>query len=488
MAGPSLARLKLGLKGIGNAALSAAKVGFAALTAAALAAAAAIGVAIKGAIDEQAGIARLDQALKTSVKGYQGHTAAIDRLIAKREKLGFSDDDLRANLAVLVTKFKDVGVAGKVQGAAMDVARLKGIKLDAASKLVTQAMDGNERALRQLGIQLPKTATKQERLAAIQKAAAGQAEAYGNTTKGAMESAQIAIADAGETIGAAFLPMVKDMAIWLRDNVGPAAQALAGFITTNVIPAIQGFAKWAGENLLPKLQDVASWIKAEVLPRLSDLWDSMSGAADAIGKVAGPIVATLLPAFGRIAEAIFGKSGGGHNGREGASGGLLGHIGKLIGVLWGDGTGPLPSAMNGIANIFATVVTPAIESLSGILGGVIDTISTAIGWVDKLLTKLREGREAMERQGWTHPAGVPVWVPPQTPATSGRSGNAAGGWVGLHGPQTIRVGENGPEYVSSRGALAAGGSYVAVPFTERQLMDMVDRGLYFKLRRAGTVA
>lgn len=70
-------------------------------------------------------------------------------------------------------------------------------------------------------------------------------------------------------------------------------------------------------------------------------------------------------------------------------------------------------------------------------------------------------------------------------------GHAEGGWVGLHGPELSWLGEKGPEYVVPNhklGSMAPAVSGVTiVGVSERQILDMVDRGLYFKLRRAAPI-
>jgi len=66
-------------------------------------------------------------------------------------------------------------------------------------------------------------------------------------------------------------------------------------------------------------------------------------------------------------------------------------------------------------------------------------------------------------------------------------GHARGGWVGLHGPELGMLGERGPEYIVPNhqlGKMGSGGGFTIAGVSEREIVEMVDRGLYFKLRRA----
>jgi hypothetical protein len=66
-------------------------------------------------------------------------------------------------------------------------------------------------------------------------------------------------------------------------------------------------------------------------------------------------------------------------------------------------------------------------------------------------------------------------------------GHAAGGWVGMNGPELAWVGEKGPEYIvpNGGGTGSGGGTGVMIQgVTEREIVDMVDRGLFFRLQRA----
>jgi hypothetical protein len=186
-----------------------------------------VGSAIGAAMEDETSQAKLLTAIGANVKGWDGNTAAIEKVLAARMKLGFSDDEQRDSLATLVARTGNVTEALDIQRVAMDLARLKGIDLAAASKAIALGMSGQGRALKELGINVKELTTKQEVLGAIQDKAAGQADAWGNTTAGAFKAAQVAMDEASETLGYALLPVLKDLAIVARDNVIPAMN-LAG--------------------------------------------------------------------------------------------------------------------------------------------------------------------------------------------------------------------------------------------------------------------
>lgn len=65
--------------------------------------------------------------------------------------------------------------------------------------------------------------------------------------------------------------------------------------------------------------------------------------------------------------------------------------------------------------------------------------------------------------------------------------HAAGGWVGLKGPELAMVGEKGPEYVIPNHQLGGGGGGQGVRIvgvSARELADIVDRELYVRIQRA----
>lgn len=182
----------------------------------------ALGDGIRGAIAEEKGIARLDQALKTNVAGWDGNRDAIEKVITAREGLGFSDDELRDSLGTLVTRSGNVTQALKDQGLAMDYARFKQVDLATASSTVAKALQGNLKALKEMGLSLRSGATQAEIFAAVQSKVAGQAEAFGNTTEGALKELDVAVKDLGEDFGKMLMAPIRDTAKWVRIELMPA--------------------------------------------------------------------------------------------------------------------------------------------------------------------------------------------------------------------------------------------------------------------------
>jgi hypothetical protein len=215
-----------------------------------------LGDAIEGAIQEEESIAKLSTSLRANVKDWDGNTAAIEAMLTARMKLGFSDDEQRDSLARIVVATNDVSRALDIQRTAMDLARLKGIDLATASDALIKIEGGQFRALKALGIELPKNATQTQALAAVQKAAQGQAESYAGTTRGKLLVAQVKVGEAMEKLGTAILPVVAEA----MGIVADAVAWLSGVIG-NLIGWVKSAIKWLGDlaaeagKLLPKLPE-----------------------------------------------------------------------------------------------------------------------------------------------------------------------------------------------------------------------------------------
>lgn len=223
----------------------------------ALALVAGLNEATRAAIDEETNIAKLDASLRANIPGWTGNTDAIEDTIRARERLAFTDDDLRDSLALLVAATHDVTKAQEIQSTAMDLARLKGISLTDASNALIKVEAGQFRILKSLGIQLEKGATQTEAMAAVQAVAAGQAEKYADTLGGKALAAQIRFNDKVEDAGQHALPFVADALTVVTSGL----DALEGKTVTStdeavdLVEAISRFTP-AGEMMRRTLDDL----------------------------------------------------------------------------------------------------------------------------------------------------------------------------------------------------------------------------------------
>lgn len=181
----------------------------------------------------------------------------------------------------------------------------------------------------------------------------------------------------------------------------------------------------------------------------------------------------------------------------------------------GDGLRALPGA---IAGFFTTAWTTVTTAIPGIITSIVDMflgipgkligmgaaivktiINAMVGLPGKIAEKIRQAFRNMLpiNIGPFHitMSGVSIDLPDIN--TPGRGfdraqpggGYAHGGWAGLNGPEIAMLGERGPEYVIPNHRLGSmggggGGGFRIQGVSERDIIEMVDRGLYFKLQRA----
>lgn len=220
-----------------------------------------LGDSIKAAMEDEESIAHLTQSLRANVPAWDGVTDAIERKITAQMELGFSDEEQRASLALLVAATHDVAKAQDIQTTAMDLARFKHISLQDATEALTKVEGGSYRILKSLGIVLKDGATAQDALTAVQKVATGQAEAYANTTAGKLTKAQIKINEAMEHAGSVIMPLVAQaldgigvFMDWLAPKVEAVGRGWAKFTAFigDVIGAIKHLIGW--------IKDAVAWL------------------------------------------------------------------------------------------------------------------------------------------------------------------------------------------------------------------------------------
>jgi phage-related protein len=231
---------------------------------------------------------RLAQAINAAGAATGDWQASVDAAIASGQRLAFTDTQIRDAMVPLVGATGDVTEANALLATAQDLARLKGVDLTTASEAVAKAHSGNETALARLIGVSGQGLTATETLAEAQRLGAGQAETYGASTAGSMEAASIGFSEVGETIGAAFLPMLQA----ILPVIIPLIEQIAELVK-DLLPILTPLLKLA---VIP-LKLIATAISAvldvlgpllEGIGQAIDLFSDFLGSAGKASKVGAP--------------------------------------------------------------------------------------------------------------------------------------------------------------------------------------------------------
>lgn len=282
--------------------------------------------AARAAVDDEVSVLGLQKAVENSGVAWEDYSESIDAAIKKGQSLAFSDDQTRAGMQALTESTGSVEEAMKRLPIAMDFARAKGISLEQASKLLGRVSDENTKALKRYGVVLEDGADATAVLAAVQQKFGGQAEVYGNSTKGSIDKMRDSIDEWKESIGASLGPAMGFVSVMpgLRDGahlLGGALGGLSKVIKLTFIPSLIAmlvpFApvilvlgavalavialKWAWDNNLGDIQGkTAAVFKALVGiigGAIRGVIGFINGFIDKYNAVAGVL---KLPLIGRI--------------------------------------------------------------------------------------------------------------------------------------------------------------------------------------------
>lgn len=212
-----------------------------------------------------------------------------------------------------------------------------------------------------------------------------------------------------------------------KTTFGNFQEAVGGFL----MPIATKFM----EVIQPFLQKGMSWI-ADHLPSIQAVIDTLVKGIAWVVETAGKMYEAIKPFVVSITET------------------LGPYIKDLFTWLGGPGT-ELQDVFVGAARLIGQIWTIN----AAIIKGVIDSIMWAIEKAKEAIAWL--GRVANAGVADNQFSGVAsgTWTPPP---------HAAGGWVGLSGPEVALVGEQGPEYITSNKDLGGNDALL------RKLIDRID--------------
>lgn len=176
----------------------------------------------------------LANTLKNTAGATDAVVASTEAWITKQgELLGVADSELRPALAVLAGATKDVEKSQMLAGLAMDIAAAKSVPVETAAKALAKAYAGNTTQLSRLVVGIDQTALKSKNFGEIYKSVnsivGGQAAKSSDTAAGAMKRQKVALDEATESLGYAFMPIMEDVTKLIQTSVVPAIKKLADF-------------------------------------------------------------------------------------------------------------------------------------------------------------------------------------------------------------------------------------------------------------------
>lgn len=221
----------------------------------------------QGAIEDQKAQALLAQQLKASTGATDAQVKAVEKMIdATARATGVADDQLRPAMGNLVRAFGDTEKASAVLETALNISAATGRDLETVTIALGRAANGNVGSLSRLGIPLDENVKKSKdfnaALQALNEQFGGAAAARAETYAGKLDRAKVAISEAGESIGSAFIPVVEKSATAvagtvnklaeLNDKTGGAIGKMAAFGTVG-LGVVSALSLVAGQAI--KLRD-----------------------------------------------------------------------------------------------------------------------------------------------------------------------------------------------------------------------------------------
>ena len=252
---------------------------------------------VKAAAEDEAGQKKLEETIRNTTNATAEQIAGIDKYVtAQSIATATTDDVIRPALSRLLRSTGDLTKAQELLTLSQEIAAATGKPLEAVTNAVAKSFDGSNTALTKLGVGIDaatlKTLTFDETQQLLNKTFDGFIENQSETAAFKFQQISIAVNESKEAIGAALLPVVKE---------------LADFILISVVPAIDAFVlgltgqDGLGEGLTESQKKAVEWGKKvrSVIDTVVDLKDELIAVAAVIGtvfvvsKISAAVLATI---------------------------------------------------------------------------------------------------------------------------------------------------------------------------------------------------
>lgn len=244
--------------------------------------------------------------LRTSTKATDAQIKAVEQDITAMSKLtGVADDVLRPALANAARATGDMTRAQELLKIGLDASAATGKPLTTVMSALEKAENGNTTALYKLAPQL--------------KATKGGIDEFAASVKGAAEASAspfakftVALDEAKEVIGAAFLPVIEKMITVLTPLINEIAPVFAKLIESlapifvKLVKALMPLI----EQLLPPLVELLDALMPVILPLVDILTELLVPAVKILVQVFKFLLSAISPIIGAIGTLINGMKQG----------------------------------------------------------------------------------------------------------------------------------------------------------------------------------
>jgi len=191
---------------------------------------------VKAAAEDEVGQKKLEETIRNTTNATADQIKGIDKYITKQSiATNTTDDVLRPALSRLVLATKDVTKAQELLSLAQEIAAARSLPLETVTNALGKAYEGSNTALGKLGTGISKatlaTLTFDETQQLLNKTFDGFIENQADTAAFKFGQIKIAVDESKEAIGAALLPVVKELADFLIVTVVPAIESFVAGLT-----------------------------------------------------------------------------------------------------------------------------------------------------------------------------------------------------------------------------------------------------------------
>lgn len=464
------------------------------------------------------GLNKLQEAAGAGVDIFEALHQEMSRAGQAALKLGFDDEAASAAFAKLFKVTKDTAQANKELQIAMDLARNKGIDLDAAVKILTLTHAGATKELKAQGIAIDENASALENIDKISKSVTGSAGKYAETAKGQWEILTNSINNAKSALGAALAPVLASIVqkiqpvldkvlAWIEANpelvkqiflfaaavsaVVAAAGALGlilpailsgfsfllspvGLVTLAVLAVVAAIVYFRDEiaaffAIVEEKTGIISFFREtwnalaavwreQLLPALEKLWEALQPLAplfELIGQVIGAALMVVLTTFIETLKVIIG---------------VLTEVAKWIMVIYTHilnflvaGINKAREALSFFSGLFAKFQESAKKAIDAVIAffqPLIDTVNHLISLMERVAGSIGKVVSAAGGaiKGAASAVGNAVGNVFGGKAQGGPVSGGASYLVGEHGPELFTPGTGG--VITPNNALGGAGSIV----------------------------